>query len=196
MTVADAVRRVRKRLGKNQTEFANMLRCQRNTVSRYELGSFSPGPVVLMSLLQLAESAGLTAKPEADVIMRELRAQHLLRLFGGSGTVEETIASMRPFLGVVRTADAILDVLPEEKRQDVGFRQFVPAVAQIIEACDTVDQSVTDILNMWKAHCSNEAAPQRFRDALGFLRAQLWKKDSAAEARQATGAAKLSGKKD
>jgi len=141
MTVADAVRRVRKRLGKNQTEFANMLRCQRNTVSRYELGSFFARAGSSHESATACGIRGIDGKARGRRYYAGTQGTAPSAMFGGSGTVEETIASMRPFLGVVRTADAILDVLPEEKRQDVGFRQFVPAVAQIIEACDTVDQS-------------------------------------------------------
>jgi transcriptional regulator with XRE-family HTH domain len=190
MTLGEAVKQVRKRLGKNQLEFARMLGCQRNTISRYELGTFSPGPLTLMNLLQFAESAGLKAAPEVEVISRELREQYDKGLMGGAGTLEETVALMRPHLGIMRSADEILSILPEFKRMDFGFRQFVPAVAQVIHECATVDQSVTDILMMWKAHCSNEAAPQFFRDALGFLRARLWGNSPSIVSQQATSSVK------
>jgi len=49
--VADAVRSVRKALGKSQDEFAEILGCRRNTVSRYELGKLMPGPIILVRML-------------------------------------------------------------------------------------------------------------------------------------------------
>lgn len=193
MTIGEAVRRIRKRLGMNQMQFSEMVGCQLNTISRYELGKFPPGPITLMRILQIAKSAGLSMKEERDVIMRELKVQYDRGLVGGGQTVEETIALMGPLLEEIQKADRILHAVPERKRQDYGFRQFIPAVAHTIEVCETVDQSVTDVLQLWAAHSQNEAAVQYFRDAVGFLRAQLWKKESPANTRQDTGAVKPRG---
>jgi len=129
---------------------------------------------MLMRLLQIADAAGLADAPEREAFMREMETQYDRGLFGGGKNLEEAVALMRPLTVELQRADEIMEVLPEAKRRDYGFRQFVPAVAHIIEACRTVDQSVSDILQLWAAHATKEETPRIFRDALGFLRAQLW----------------------
>jgi len=131
-----------------------------------------------MRLLQIAKSEGVGETDETATIMRELKAHYAQGHIGGGKDVEETISLMNPVLAEIQRADPIMVTLPEQKRQDFGFRQFVPAVAHVIEACDTVDQSVTDFLHLWAAHSKNESAAQYFREAVGFLRGQLWGKNS------------------
>jgi len=174
MTIAQAIKRLRKSLGKNQIEFAEMLGCQQNTVSRYELGKLVPGPIILMRMAEAAKDAGMAEGEEASTIRLVLQQQFDSGLFGGRPTLEQMIESMRPLLSEMQLSDAILDTVPAEKRKNFGFRQFVPAVAHIIETCDTVDQSVSDILALWAAHAGREGTAGFFRDALGFLRARLW----------------------
>ena len=182
MPIAEAVKSLRKRLGQSQAQFAELLACQRNTVSRYELGSFIPGPMVLMQLMGVAESAGPSAAAELDVIKQELKSFYSNGLIGISGgrTFEDWIAFNRQLSGSTfreaQRASELLEALPIDKRSDFGFRQFVPAVADVFEVCDTVDQSVTDILHLWAAHSKTSESAQRFRDALGFLRTHLWRK--------------------
>ena len=81
---------------------------------------------------------------------------------------------VRPILGELQRADALMDILPEAKRHDWGFRQFIPAVSRLIETCETVDESIAEILRLWTAHGGKPDTAQRFRDALGFLRGNLW----------------------
>jgi len=183
VTIAEAVRSLRKRLGKSQMEFAELLGCQRNTVSRYEIGAFLPSPFVLVHLLGMAETAGTEAAAESETITRELKAYCTHNLVGGGRTVEETIAMMRLVTGAtfreIQRSHSLLAGLPEQKIKDYGFRQFAPAVAHVVEACGTVDQSVADILHLWAAHWHESATVQHFRAALEFLRFQLFAKDSA-----------------
>lgn len=180
MTIAEAVKGLRKRLGKSQRQFAELLCCQRNTVSRYELGTFPPGPHVLIQLLGMAETAGAGAAGEFEAIQRELRAYYDRNLIGGGRTAEETIALMRLVSGAEfreqQKAGSMLAELPEHKIKDLGFRQFIPAVAHVVEACNTVDQSVAEILHLWAAHWHESTAAQQFRNALEFLRFELFGK--------------------
>ncbi|HEY9142110.1 MAG TPA: helix-turn-helix transcriptional regulator [Bryobacteraceae bacterium] len=187
MTIGEAVRSLRKRSGKNQKEFASVLGCQPNTVSRYELGIFPPGPLVLINLLHLAESASFDATVEKGVINGELKALYDRGLIGGGRSADETIALMSSVSAAMLRQGVIghqlMDILPEKKRREFG-PQFMPAVAHVIEACDTVDQSVADILQLWAAHSRNKEATQYFREALGFLRGQLWVRRSHATSRR------------
>src|ERR1035441_9092171 len=103
-------------------QFAEMLDCQRNTVSRYELGAFPPGPLVLIRLFQIAESAGLLTQEDRVVIIRELKAQHVPG--DERRTVEEMIAAMRPLLAEMHKEGRILDAVSERQKEDYRFRQF------------------------------------------------------------------------
>ncbi len=177
MTVGQAVRSLRKRLGKNQLEFAELLSCQRNTVSRFELENLPPGPLILMRLLQIAKSSGDSPDEEA-AITRELKSRYEQGEIGGTVDVDALVSRITPLLEELRRADVIMSALPMEKILDFGFRQFVPAVAHIIEKCDTVDQSVTDVLQLWAAHSKNKEVVEYFREAAGFLKGQLWNQKS------------------
>jgi transcriptional regulator with XRE-family HTH domain len=53
--VPKAIYSLRKRLDFTQAEFARKLFLERNSVSRYELGSFAPRPQVLLMLMTLAQ---------------------------------------------------------------------------------------------------------------------------------------------
>jgi len=47
----------------------------------------------------------------------------------------------------------LLSSLSESKRNDPSFRKFAVAVAQVIEECDAIDDSIIGILELWAAHC-------------------------------------------
>jgi len=169
VTIAESVRNIRKRLSKNQMQFAEMLGCQRNTVSRYELGQLVPGPRVLAQLLDLAVGH------ERKIIEAELRGQFKRgslsssssALLGSNGSFELVLQLMRNGM------DKIAGAVPPEKLADHGFRQFVAAVGEVVAACDTVDPSVTEMLLLWVRLGQTERAASHFRDALGYLRARL-----------------------
>jgi transcriptional regulator with XRE-family HTH domain len=177
--VADAVRSVRKALGKSQDEFAEILGCRRNTVSRYELGKLMPGPIILVRMLDVAENAGLARLDATQRIQVLLRGQFAQGLFGSAGGgFDQAVALGRTIApGLVREmtlSGELLSSLSESKRNDPSFRKFAVAVAQVIEECDAIDDSIIGILELWAAHCQRPGAAERFRDALGFLRARLW----------------------
>jgi transcriptional regulator with XRE-family HTH domain len=53
--IGAAVKGIRERLGKTQREFAVMLGCRANTISRWERGSMKPAGLALIELIDLAE---------------------------------------------------------------------------------------------------------------------------------------------
>lgn len=184
MTIAQAVRGLRKKLQKNQIEFAEMLGCQQNTVSRYEVGKLTPGPLVLIKLAQIASQHG--AGEEKVPVDNLLRQQFETGIFSGGASAEEAIARLSPHVDRMLLTNAIMDLLPPDKRKDFGFRQFVPAVANIFYDCGVVAVSVSEILALWPAHWNNPIAEAAFRDALGFLRGRLWGAGNAGEALRVT----------
>jgi transcriptional regulator with XRE-family HTH domain len=164
MTTAQAIRHIRKRLGKNQAEFAQVLRCRQNTVSRYERGRLAPSPLALVGLLDLADPE------EKRALVGQLEEYSRRGIIGPS--FEQFTEVARPLLGEMQLSWGLMDLVPASKRGDFG--QFIPAVAHIIESCPTVDASITEILQLWAAHRERPQTAALLRDALGFLRKMLW----------------------
>jgi transcriptional regulator with XRE-family HTH domain len=170
MSIGEAIRALRKRLKKNQAEFGRLLGCEQNTISRYELGKFTPNPLVLLQLQNLA------GPEERTIFAAELKRQWDQGLIGHSSTVtlEEWGEVCRKFMGEFRIGEVLLHALAERNKLRPDFRRFIVAVAHLIEVSKSVDDSVIGMLELWAYHGSNERAVHRFRDALGFLRVQCW----------------------
>jgi transcriptional regulator with XRE-family HTH domain len=175
-TIGGAIRSVRKHLKETATAFGLRLRLDNATISRYEHDKLNPSAEVLLNLYALAKKFGL---PEQEVFMYELKRFFQRGLIGGPDTMtpEEVIQSLARQAGEMSKGYALMDLL-QEKNRDWGFRQFVVAVAKVMDTCQTVDESVADILQLWAAHWNNPSAPQYFRDALGFLRTNLWRQSA------------------
>jgi transcriptional regulator with XRE-family HTH domain len=166
VTAAEAIRHIRKRLGKNQVEFGQILRCQHNTVSRYERGRLAPSPYVLIALLDLADDP-----EEKRALTRQLDDYSRRGIIGGA-SVEQFIEAVKPRVGEIELSWQLMALVPPSKRGDFG--QFISAVARIIESCPTVDASIPEILQLWAAHRERPQTAAVLRDALGFLRKMLW----------------------
>lgn len=177
MTVGAAIAEIRRKLRLTQAEMAKRLGVERSTVSQYEINRSVPSPLVLIKLDQIAGQHGCSG--EKAVVEGLLREHFQTGLLGGAPSMEDTIARLLPGLDRALLSNSIMDLLPSLKRKDFGFRQFVPAVAGVFEDAETVDLSVSQILNMWSAHWDNPAAEDAFRDALGFLQVRLWSGEGA-----------------
>src|SRR5580658_7544593 len=70
LSIGTAVKRIREHLGKTQLEFAAMLGCRANTVSRWERGAVKPSGIALIELIDLAE--GEEKELLARVLAREM----------------------------------------------------------------------------------------------------------------------------
>ena len=70
-SIGTAVKRIRERLGKTQAEFAAMLGCWANTVSRWERGAVKPNGFTLIQLIDWAE--GEEKEPLARQLALDLR---------------------------------------------------------------------------------------------------------------------------
>lgn len=164
--LAAAIQQVRARLGMTTSKFAESLGVSQSTVSRYESGERTPRFSVIGALLKLANEF-----EKREIIGTLLDAG----LIGASPRLmpSEIIDYMAIGAGKTRIHEALMDLLAE-KRQDEGFRKFVVGVADVIDECITVDESVVTMLHLWAAHSHDPRTAEYFRDALGFLRARLW----------------------
>ncbi|HEY1206611.1 MAG: helix-turn-helix transcriptional regulator [Bryobacteraceae bacterium] len=178
-TVGQAILALRKDLHETTTEFGLRLGVHNATISCYERDKLSPSPGVLLKLLYLATKAGRHA--EREVFSVELKQCMDVGLIGGRGQgtgddqqVLDGLASLAPEFNI---GDVLMQLLGK-KRQTLGFRQFAVAVAHLMVASDAVDESVAEILQLWVAHSGRPATTGHFRDALGFLRASLWRERS------------------
>jgi transcriptional regulator with XRE-family HTH domain len=167
MTTPEAIRHMRKRLGKNQAQLAQILRCRQDTVSRYERGRLAPSPIVLVNLLSLAD-------PEEKAAFKGQLAEYSRRGLI-SPTVEGFTEAVRTLRAEIQLSWELMDLVPEAKRGAPGFGHFIPAVAHIIEECAAVDPSIPEILQLWAAHHEKPQTTVLLRDALGYLRNALWR---------------------
>ncbi len=116
--MGEIIRRVRTRLNKSQDEFAEMLRSQRNSVSRYETGRTKPGVVALWRLHNLAEPD--EKKAIALEIRRRVGRPAVLQ---EDGTIDKSgsIEALRPVIMELeklarRDSELSGDALSERKR--------------------------------------------------------------------------------
>lgn len=166
MTTPEAIRHIRKRLGKTQQEFAQVLRCRQDTLSRYERGKLAPSALLLIALLDMADPE------EKQALAGQVQEYSRRGLIGPN--VDQFTKAMRPLLTEMQLSWEILGLVPETKRADPGYGQFIPAVAHIIETCPTIDPSVPLILQLWTAHREKPQTAALMRDVLGYLRNALW----------------------
>lgn len=174
-----AVRSLRERFGETTTEFGSRLGVHNSAVSNYERGKRGPSTSVLLRLY--AEAGRIGCVTEKEIFANELQRHMDAGLIGGPpGWTAEAIAdSMIPVLGKQKIGDALMDLLGDKAR-DMGFRKFVVGLSHVIDDCETVDESVTEILHLWATHSGNPKAPEYFRDILGVLRTMLWADRKAA----------------
>ena len=181
--LAGAIRKLRRALNLTQTAFASKVGVNQAAVSQYERGVIQPSTQVLINLYFLSEAQG-SSNDLRERFLKELGRTSELGLLGSSRPMhlEEWLAGYRSVKDRINVANVLLEILPQGRGEDIGVRQFVVAVADVFEDCATVDVAISEILHLWVAHSERPEALQYFRDALGFLRANLWKASASEEA--------------
>ena len=86
-----AVKRMRNRFGKTQEEFAEMVGCRANTVSRWERGEITPSGLALIRLIDMADAE------ERDCLKRWLLRDGTWREMPGGGAWTRTISARGAF---------------------------------------------------------------------------------------------------
>jgi transcriptional regulator with XRE-family HTH domain len=94
LTVGEAVRRIRKRIGQNTTDFGARVGITASAVSKYENGKISPGRSVLLLLQQMAET-----DEEREVISAALGGDALILPEDGP---ESVVRQIRKEIGATR----------------------------------------------------------------------------------------------
>jgi transcriptional regulator with XRE-family HTH domain len=103
------IKAIRKRLGKSQEEFARVLACRHNTVSRYELDKFVPGTGALVRPYDLALPG------EKKLLAEEIKRQIGTGIVSRDATIEAPIEELRPLLDELATFDALVGRLRIKK---------------------------------------------------------------------------------
>jgi transcriptional regulator with XRE-family HTH domain len=156
--LAKAIKSIRKRLGKNTTEFAQMLGINQATISRHEAGKSMPGFITLGRLLALAEEAEkepLQARLEELVGPEDFRhIMDQLYSFGGLG--------LPSFAG---------EALRTGKPNLVWLAELSGA---ILRRGKEIDSAVPGILALWLQTDSRDPVViEQFRTAEKFLKVAL-----------------------
>ena len=180
-SMGGTIRGIRKRLGKSQQEFAELLGCRHNTVSRYELDRFVPGTGPLVRLYDLA------LPHEKHLLAEEIKHQMGTAIVGREATLDASIEELRPFLNEMASFYALVGRLP--RTADGEFRSpeqfiFAKLAVQILHTRNAVDPSINELLDLWFKYGNQKKAIQHFRDAAGFLRVQLAGLGGAAKRRR------------
>jgi len=155
--IAKMVAKIRERLRESQEQFAERLKIQQTTVSRYESGKSVPRPPVLMQLYALALPAERRALTEA---------------LGRQWVAVESAAEKGALSG--------WEPVSQERAgwEPVGFdrRTLSKSLAPIRMAKKTPNKTedpITEIHALWAQYGSDPRAVEFFRDAAAYLRVQL-----------------------
>jgi transcriptional regulator with XRE-family HTH domain len=147
LSIGAAVKSTRERLGKTQLEFAAMLGCRANTVSRWERDAVKPSGIALIELLNLSKGE------ERDLVVRALMRETGPDIGYISALVEESVSAKH---ARSQLADAIAN----------------PKVVALLREYFG-GPPMSEILSLWEQHKGNQKALKHFRDAAAFLRVQL-----------------------
>src|ERR1039458_9099502 len=162
MDIPELIRQMRSRLNQSQAEFARLLGCSQNSVSRYESGA-QPTLGILLRLHDL----GLA--PE-----RETLDTHIKKALGARGKFFSAGASVENLRGLIEDS-----ALEEQFLQNVSpalRAQWEPMVGIIVALILTdrvVDESIVEILRLWKWQGNDSRTTELLRDVVGYLRLQL-----------------------
>ena len=171
---------MRKRLGKNTNEFAELLGTTAATISRYESGSRRPGLVPLEKLLDLAEGTERGPIHEAMALIEYINSRRDEADDNVGRPVRQFAEEIGRQIGVKpaaierRLAQVVREYL---QRGDTKPRRVLPELAafadasdQVIRAGREVDHALVEVLSLWITHSRNPAFREALLDAVRFLK--------------------------
>ena len=147
LSTGAAVKRTRERLGKTQLEFAAMLGCRGNTVSRWERDAMKPAGIALIELIDLAEGE------EKDRLTRDLAREMGPDVAALSSLIEQGV--------LAKIARAQLAELIDYPKVIALLREYFGG------------PPISEIFSLWERHKGNRKALKHFWDAAAYLRVQL-----------------------
>ena len=155
-TLGERIRRVRTRLRKNQSEFAQILGSQQTSVSRYEKDKVQPGLSILYKLHALAE------RDEKEAFAAEIRRQIGTRILGRDATAEGSIEELRPMI------EGIAEI---QEFEGEGMR-LLWATHELSEG-QLIDESLIAVLRLWVKYQKQKGVESVFQATAEFLRESL-----------------------
>jgi len=162
LTLGERIARIRKRLRKSQSEFADIIGSQQNSISRYETDRVVPGVDVLWRLHGLAEH------DEKETFAAEIRLRIGTAILGQEATVEGSMEELRPILGSLITAEQLKGLNPTNRPDIQGL---LAVLVDLLELDKPLDNSVLEILRLWQKYGPKRV--HKFREAAAFLRGAL-----------------------
>ena len=159
LTIGQAIRSIRTRLQMTQTEFADMLGSQRNSIRRYEAGLVKPGFGVLGRLLNIA---AVEETEEKQAIVREWN----VRVGSPQSVAPDVADTVDPLTGAFQIADG---------------EEFFARVTQTVNAAAwrtlatlaAADDSLREIFGLWSRNKNDDRAVRIFREVAALLRDRL-----------------------
>ena len=163
VSLGEKIRRMRTRLRKNQSEFAQILGSQQTSISRYEMDKVEPGLDVLSKLHGLAE------KDEKEAFAAEIRKQIGTRILGRDATVVGTIEELRPMIDGIVEIQELDAMVKAGKRSAAGL---LWAARQLAED-PHIDESLNEILRLAVEYRKHKGAEKIFQATATFFRNAL-----------------------
>lgn len=162
MDMSELVRQMRSRLTRSQAEFARLLGCSQNSISRYESGS-QPALGILLRLYDL----GLPAE-------RETLGAYIKKGLSARGKFFSTGASIEALRGLIQDSaieeQFLQQVSPALRAQ---WEPLIEIIADLILTDRVIDESIVEVLRLWSWQGQDPRMPALLRDVVGYLRVQL-----------------------
>ena len=162
MDIPALVRQMRSRLNQSQAEFARLLGCSQNSVSRYESGA-QPTLGVLLRLHDL----GLATE-------RETLETHIKKGLGARGKFFSTGASVENLRGLIEDSaveeQILQNVSPTLRTQ---WEPLIEVIVELIRTDRVIDESIVEVLRLWRYHGQDSRMAALLRDVVGYLRLEL-----------------------
>jgi transcriptional regulator with XRE-family HTH domain len=182
LRLALTFRGIRKRLGKTQVEFAQLIGCRQNTLSQYEAGKIAPSRSVLLLLLRLAQ--GNERRPILDA----LGVDDDLQDGWTAGELESILEEFQEYLNAGGKGVRI----PEPAK----YRgELVRAVMELLRSQNPVDPSIVEVIRKWTRFGGIPQAREYFEHAAIYLEVELKRFNAGEKAPSRPGASKVPPKR-
>jgi transcriptional regulator with XRE-family HTH domain len=164
MGLGELVRQMRTRLNCSQAEFAKLLRCSQNSVSRYESGDSTPGLGTLLVLHDIGQ-----------IEERRIIDSYLKKSLGTRGKYfvhpDASIDSLRGLIEDSAIEEQFLARIPSNLREK--WEPLIEVLAGFVGTDRVVDESIVEIIRLWGLHYKDRQMESRLRDVVGYLRISL-----------------------
>jgi len=158
-SLGEAIRAVRKRHGRSQAEFAELLGCSRNTVSRYELDELTPSRSMLLLILPMAEGD---------------ERGYLLDHLGLSPWEVEGLESDEVKSGVRQFEEFVAKGGIDKRAKKDLVREFAELALEVVRSPERpMTRAMVDILKKWVTWRDWEKARDLFEKVAVYLDIEL-----------------------